>query len=200
MTFKLQCIQAAESKGGRPWRHGDNGDNAPDENKGSAPVATATCATTATNGAADSESVAPVAVVAVAPPPGIARCSACAHFEARPGETPDGRCTRHKVETWVAPLFDCPTYRPADLALVGLARRRHAVAADLKAHPALRYAFDVVNATPSGPAQADVSVMLGLRTTDNAIVAGELHIPADRWPGVGAFTQYWREAAEARLP
>ena len=73
------------------------------------------------------------------------------------------------------------------------------MAADLKAHPETRYAFDAVNATPSGPAQADVSVMLGVRTADGSIVAGELRVPAERWPGVGAFTQYWRMAAEGGL-
>ncbi len=198
MTFKLRCIQTAESKGGRTWRHGDNGDNVPHENKGSAPVATATCATTATNAAADSESVAPVAIVAVAPPPGMARCSACAHFEARPTEAPDGWCTRHKIETWAAPAFTCPTYRPADPALVALAHRRHAAAKQLEADPALRYAFDVAGATPSGPASGPVSVVLALRDSTGRICAGELRIPPDRWPGVGAFSKYWRTAAEGK--
>ena len=200
MTFKLRCIETAESNGGRPWRHGDNGDNAPDENKGSAPVATATCATTATNGPADIESVAKVAVVAVAPPPGMARCACCAHFQPRPSEAPDGWCTRHQVEAWAAPLFECRGYRPADPALVALARRRHAVAADLKAHPEARYSFDVANASPSGPATADVSVMLSLRTADGAVVAGELRVPAERWPGLALFTEYWRQAGEALPP
>ena len=199
MTFKLRCIAAVESKGGRPWRHGDNGDNAPDENKGGAPVATATCATTATNGAADSESVAPVAVVAVAPPSGMARCAACAHFHGRPGSEPDGWCNRLSVETWAAPLFECRTYRPADAALVALARRRHGVAKQLEGDPALRYSFDVQDATPSGPAQTDVSVMLGVRTADGSIVAGELRVPVSRWPGITLFSEFWRLAAEARL-
>ena len=134
------------------------------------------------------------------PPPGMARCSACAHFQPRAGETPDGWCSRHKVETWAAPLFECRGYRPADPALVALARRRHAVAADLKAHPEARYSFDVANASPSGPATADVSVMLGVRTADGAIVAGELRVPAARWPGVGAFAEHWRQAGEALPP
>ena len=133
------------------------------------------------------------------PPPGMARCAACAHFEGRPGEAPDGWCSRHAVEAWSAPLFECGTYRPADAALVALARRRHAAAVDLKAHPETRYSFDVQGATPSGPAQADVSVMLGLRTTDNAIVAGELRVPPERWPGITLFSEFWRLAAEARL-
>ncbi len=133
------------------------------------------------------------------PPPGMARCACCAHFEARPGDTPDGWCTRHQVETWAAPLFECRTYRPADPALVALARRRHGVAKQLEADPALRYAFDVAGATPGGPAQTDVSVVLSLRTADGAIVAGALTVPAERWPGLALFTEYWRTAAEARL-
>ena len=97
-------------------------------------------------------------------------------------------------------MFECRGYRPADPALVALARRRHAVAADLKAHPEARYSFDVQGATPSGPAVADVSVMLGVRTADGAIVAGELRVPAARWPGVGAFAEHWRQAGEALPP
>ena len=123
-------------------------------------------------------------------------CATCAHFRARPGEAPDGLCRRLKVAT-------CGAYadgwRPADPALVALARRRHAVAADLKAHPEARYSFDVQDATPSGPAQTDVSVMLGLRTATGGVVTGELRIPAERWPGLALFTQYWRQAAEARM-
>ncbi len=195
MTFKLRCLEAAESKRGRPWRHGDN---VPDENKEGAPAATATCATTATNGPADSEPVAKVAVVAVAPPPGMARCSACAHFEPRAGDPPDGWCSRHAVEAWGEPLFECRTYRPSDAALVALARRRAAVVADLRVHPEARYSFDVQGATPIGPAQADVSVMLGVRTADG-VVAGELRVPAERWPGLALFTEYSRDCAEARL-
>jgi hypothetical protein len=129
----------------------------------------------------------------------MARCSACAHFRARPGEAPDGWCTRHQVETWSTPLFECLTYRPADPALVALARRRHGVAKQLEADPSLRYAFGVQGATPSGPAQADVSVVLGLRTADGAIVAGELRVPAESWPGLTPFCEHWRESAEARL-
>ena len=134
------------------------------------------------------------------PPPGMARCSACTHFQPRAGETPDGWCTRHQVEAWAEPLFECRTYRPADPVLVALARRRHAVAKQLEADPTLRYAFDVQGATPSGPAVADVSVMLGLLAADGAIVAGELRVPAERWPGVGAFAEHWRQAGEALPP
>ena len=165
----------------------------------------ATPATSATQDPVAPQRVARVATVAggtpeteiSAPPPGTARCACCAHFEARPGDTPDGWCARHKVETWATPLFTCPTYRPADPALVALARRRAAVASDLKAHPETRYSFDVQGATPRGPAQSDVSVMLGVRTADGSIVAGELHVPAERWPGVGAFAAYWQQASEA---
>ena len=134
-----------------------------------------------------------------APPAGMARCACCKHFEARPGDTPNGWCTRHQVETWSTPLFECLTYRPADPALVALARRRHAVAADLKAHPEARHSFDVANATPSGQASGPVSVVLGLRDSTGAIVTGELTVPAERWPGLTPFCEYWRESAEARL-
>ena len=134
-----------------------------------------------------------------APPPGMARCACCKHFEARPGDTPNGWCARYQVEAWDAPLFECRGYRPADPELLALARRRHGVAKQLEADPSLRYAFDVQGATPSGQAQTDVSVMLGVRTADGDIVAGELRIPADRWPGLALFTEYWRQAAEARL-
>lgn len=133
------------------------------------------------------------------PPPGMARCSACTHFQPRAGETPDGWCSRHKVETWAAPLFECRGYRPADPGLVVMGRRRHAVAKQLEADPTLRHSFDVQGAAPSGPAQTDVSVVLGVRTADGAIVAGELRVPADRWPGLTHFCEHWRESAEARL-
>ncbi|MDA8351553.1 MAG: hypothetical protein M0038_22660 [Pseudomonadota bacterium] len=134
------------------------------------------------------------------PPPGIARCSACAHFEPRPGDTLDGWCSRHAVEAWSAPLFECRTYRPDDAAVVALARRRHAVAADLKAHPETRYSFDVQGATPGGPASGPVSVVLALRDSTGRICAGELRVPPERWPGITLFSEFWRLAAEARLP
>ena len=134
------------------------------------------------------------------PPPGMARCSACAYFQPRPSEAPDGWCSRHKVETWAAPLFECRSYRPADPALVALARRRHAVAKQLEADPSLRYAYDVQDATPSCPAVADVSVVLGVRVADGSIVTGELTVAADRWPGLALFTEYWRQPGEAPRP
>ena len=166
----------------------------------------ATPATSATQDPVAPPRVATVATVAggtaetaiSAPPPGMARCSACAHFEPRAGDRPDGWCSRHAVEAWGEPLFECRTYRPSDAALVALARRRAAVAADLRAHPEARYSFDVQGATPIGPAQADVSVMLGVRTADG-VVAGELRVPAERWPGLALFTEYSRDCAEARL-
>ena len=131
-------------------------------------------------------------------PVGMARCSACAHFQTRPGETPDGWCTRHEVETWAAPLFQCGAYRPADAALVALARRRAAVVKQLQAEPALRYAFAVQGASPIVPASGPVSVVLALRDSTGAIVTGEVVVPADRWPGVAVFTAYWRDAAERK--
>lgn len=129
-------------------------------------------------------------------PAGMARCSACAHFEGRPGERPDGWCSRLAVETWAASLFECRTYRPADAALVDLARRRAAVVKRLQADAALRYAFDVNGASPIGPASAPVSVLLGLRTAAGEIVTGELTVPPERWPGLAVFADYWRKAAE----
>ena len=80
---------------------------------------------------------------------------------------------------------------------VALARRRHAVAKQLEADPSLRYSFDVANASPTGPASGPVSVVLALRDSTGVVVAGELRIPADRWPGVGAFAEHWRQASEA---
>ena len=177
MTFKLQCLGAPE-------------------NMGSAPAATATAATGATNPATSQRSVAHVAHVAT--PPGMARCSARAHFQTRPGETPDGWCGRLSVETWAAPLFQCGTWRPVDAALVALARRRATVVKQLQAEPVLRYAFDVQGASPIVPASGPVSVVLALRDSTGAIVTGEVVVPADRWPGVAVFTAYWRDAAERK--
>ncbi len=177
MTFKLRCLETNETCG-------------------SAPVATATRATTATNAAPGAQSVANVAAVAVAPPSGMARCAVCSHFEGRPGSEPDGWCNRLSVETWAAPLFQCDTYRPADDALVALARRRAEVVKQLREDPGLRYAFDVANASLTAPASAPVSVMLGVRDSSGAIVTAELRVPADRWPGLAAFAEHWRKAAE----
>ena len=122
----------------------------------------------------------------------MARCSACAHFLARPGDTPDGWCSRHAVEAWGEPLFECRTSRPSDAALVALARRRAAVAADLRVHPEARYSFDVQGASPIGPARGPVSVVLAVRDSTGAIVTGELRVPAERWPGLALFIEYWR--------
>jgi hypothetical protein len=127
-------------------------------------------------------------------------CGSCAHFRAKAERTPDW-CVKHRTETWGAYADGgAADWTPAAPAARALERRRAVIVARLEADPALRYSFDVQGATPSGPAQSDVSVMLGVRTADGAIVAGELRVPADRWPGVGAFSKYWRESAEARLP
>lgn len=125
-----------------------------------------------------------------APPVGMARCSACAHFGTRTRSSPEGWCRRFSVETWPAPLFQCGAYRPADRALVDLARRRAEVVKALRAHPALRHAFDVVGASPAGPAAEPVSVMLGLRDCTGAIVTAEMRVPAERWD-MAAFVAYW---------
>lgn len=179
MNFNLQCLEVTE-------------------NREAAPVATATRATTATSTPHAAQPVANVAAVAVAPPLGMARCSACSHFEERPGESPDGWCRRLSVETWAAPLFECASYRPAEAALVSQVRRRAAVVKRLQADASLRYSFDVQGASPIAPASAAVSVMLGLRTAAGEIVTGELTVPPERWPGVGTFADYWRTAAEER--
>ena len=80
----------------------------------------------------------------------------------------------------------------------GLERRRQAVAHQLQADTRLRYAFDVRGASPASPAPGPVSVMVGLRDAEGRIVTGELHISAEKWPGLAVFTAYWREAAERR--
>ena len=119
-----------------------------------------------------------------APPPGMARCAACRSFQARPAGEPngiEGWCTRFHVETWSEPLFVCAGYVPADPGVVALHRRRVEVIQRLKAQPAVRYAWDVENASPAGPASTDVSVMLGIRQGDGTILTGALRIPAARW-------------------
>ena len=121
-------------------------------------------------------------------------CVNCRHFTSKDG--PVGQCRRYGTEAFATPVFDCRGYWPADSALVDLARRRHKVADQLRADPALRYSFDVQGATPAGPASGPVSVMLGVRMADGSIVAAELHIPGDRWPGLAAFAEHWRKAAE----
>ena len=124
-------------------------------------------------------------------------CGSCAHYRAKAGQTPDGWCARHKVETWGAYADGCADdWQPANADVRALERRRADVVARLKADPALRYSFDVANASPAAPADGPVSVMLGLRTATGAIVTAELRIPADRWPGIALFTEHWRIAAE----
>ncbi len=131
-------------------------------------------------------------------PPGA--CATCAHYRAKPGQTPDGWCVKHRTETWAAYADGCAAaWTPAAPAARELERRRAAVVARLEADPALRYSFDVANASPTAPASGPVSVMLGLRTADGSIVTGELRIPGDRWPGVALFNENLRAAAE-RVP
>ena len=79
-----------------------------------------------------------------------------------------------------------------------LERRRSRVIAELQADPALRYAFDVTNATLAGPADAPVSVLLGLRDASGGILTGELRVPADRWPGPAIFADFWKQASERK--
>ena len=134
----------------------------------------------------------------VAPPSGMARCSACAHFTATPDKTPDGWCRKHRTETWSAYANGCADdWTLADSAARELERRRADVVVRLTANPALRYSFDVANASPTGPAERPVSVMLGLRTASGSIVTGEARIPANRWPGPALFAEHLRMAAEA---
>lgn len=179
--FTLKCLQAGEDEhSGRP--------------------ATAKTAKAATESrqhtARNPEPVAELAKLAVAtPPPGA--CATCAHFRPAPGKQPDGWCARHKVETWGAYADGCAAdWTPAAPAARELERRRAAVVARLEADSALRYGFDVANASPTAPASGPVSVMLGLRTADGSIVTGELRIPGDRWPGIALFAERLRMAAE----
>lgn len=124
-------------------------------------------------------------------------CASCLHFRAKPGQTPDGWCARHKVETWGAYADGCvDDWTPADSAARELERRRADVIGRLKADPELRYSFDVANASPTGPADGPVSVMLGLRTTSGSVVTGEARIPANRWSGPALFAEHLRMAAE----
>lgn len=60
----------------------------------------------------------------------------------------------------------------------------------LRADPALRYAYDVQNASPAGPASGPVSVLLGMRTAAGQIVTGEFMVPAERWD-MAAFFAHW---------
>ena len=124
-------------------------------------------------------------------------CATCAHYTAEPGKTPDGWCRKHRTETWGAYAGGCASdWTPADPATRMLERRRSAVVARLEADPALRYAFDAQGATPAGPADGPVSVLIGLRDSSGVIVTGELHIPGDRWLGLAPFAEHWRKAAE----
>ena len=197
MAFRLRCLDGAQNT--------------------FAGAATATTATIATNQPEPrrrtpetGESVAVVANVAVAPsgkrkmqadtPPRSPKaCATCAHFTAAPGKTPDGWCRKHRTETWGAYAGGCASdWTAADPAARTLERRRAAVVARLEADPALRYSFDVQGATPTAPADGPVSVLLGLRMGDGSIVTGELHVPADRWPGIALFNEHLRLAAEAK--
>ena len=125
----------------------------------------------------------------VTPSAGMARCGACRSFQRRSAAPPaaiDGWCARFHVETCSAPLFTCEGYVPADAAAVALHRRRVEVVRQLKAEAGVRYAWDVLNATPAGPAPGEVSVMLGIRWRDGLFLTGVLRIPGERWD-MGAF-------------
>ena len=127
-------------------------------------------------------------------------CATCTHFEKRPGDSPPGHCRRFKVSTDGAYADGCADgWTPAAAVVRALERRRAEVIARLKADPALRYSFDVQGASPIGPARGPVSVVLAVRDSTGAIVSGELRVPAERWPGLALFTEYWRDCAEARL-
>ena len=124
-------------------------------------------------------------------------CASCAHFRAKPGQTPDAWCVKHRTETWGQYAGGCAAdWTPAAPAARTLERRRAAVVARLEADRALRYSFDVQGASPGAPADGPVSVLLGLRDSTGGIVTGELHIPAHRWPGVALFGERLRMAAE----
>lgn len=76
--------------------------------------------------------------------------------------------------------------------LEALEGRRAKVAGMLRDNPALRYAYDVQNASPRGAASGPVSVMLALRDSSGTVVTGELTVPADKWD-MAAFIRYWHE-------
>ena len=118
-------------------------------------------------------------------------CGSCWHFRPAPGQAPDGRCARYGGEAWAALTGGCDGgWEPRDPVAREQERRRVEVAERLKADPALRYAFDVANASATGPAQREVSVMLGLRDRDGRIITGELRVPAAKWD-MAAFLAYW---------
>ena len=138
----------------------------------------------------------PITPATVTTPTGA--CATCLHFRAKPGQTPDGWCVNHRTEAWAQYAGGCAAdWTPANAAARELERRRADVVARLKADSALRYSFDVANASPTAPADGPVSVMLGLRTATGGIVTGEARIPANRWPGVALFGERLRMAAEA---
>ena len=101
----------------------------------------------------------PVSEVLKAPHPGISEksagaptapnlppetCATCASFRATPGKTPDGHCTRYKVETWGAYANGCADgWTLAGPAARELERRRAEVVARLETDSTLRYAFRV---------------------------------------------------------
>lgn len=70
-----------------------------------------------------------------------------------------------------------------------LRRRRERAGKTLLARPAQRLSWDVDGASPAGPAVADVSVILAVRTAEQGILIGELRIPADRWD-MAAFIKF----------
>jgi hypothetical protein len=137
----------------------------------------------------------PITPATVTTPTGA--CATCLHFRAKPGQTPDGWCVKHRTETWGAYADGCAAdWQPAAPAARELERRRQRVIARLQADPALRYSFDVANASLTAPASGPVSVLLGLRTATGGIVTGEAHIPAALWPGVAMFNERLRQSAE----
>ena len=125
-------------------------------------------------------------------------CATCASFRVKDGIGP-GWCGKYRVDTFGRYADGCPDgFTPADPVAREVERRRAEVAARLEADPALRYCFDVANASPTAPAARDVSVMLALSDAVGRVITGELRVPADRWPGLAVFTAYWRDAAERR--
>lgn len=120
----------------------------------------------------------------------IVTCTACRHFDPRPGAQPDGHCRRYVTETWSAVSFQCAGYSPADPAARALEGRQRKVADMLRANPGLRYAYDVEGATPTGGPSGPVSVMLALRDATGSIITGELTVPGERW-NLAAFVAYW---------
>ena len=132
-----------------------------------------------------------------APPLPPKACATCAHFTPAPAKTPDSWCRKHRTETWGAYAGGCAAdWTAADQATRTLERRRAAVVARLVSDPALKHAFDVQGATPTAPADGTVSMLLGLRMADGSITTGELRIPADRWPGIAVFSEFWDAAGE----